>query len=70
MADEALSVVQEVYGAFGRGDIPAILVKTRHEFSAHLERGSAVGLGDLHLGQVDRDGCHVLEAHATHRTRA
>jgi ketosteroid isomerase-like protein len=27
MAQDALSVVQEVYGAFGRGDIPAILGK-------------------------------------------
>jgi ketosteroid isomerase-like protein len=27
MAKDALSVVQDVYGAFGRGDIPAILAQ-------------------------------------------
>jgi hypothetical protein len=37
MAQDALNVVQEVYGAFGRGDIPAILAKLTEDVAWVVE---------------------------------
>jgi len=37
MADDALSVVQDVYGAFGRGDTPAILGRLSDDVAWEVE---------------------------------